>query len=169
MTAGPDGGGHPVPGWASTAGHVCVGPVAQAASATTLDRLLITERIARYGWAFDERDRAALVDCFTDEAVWEGLVMGRDAVGPFAGREPIADFLAGFWPSQPDQRRHLFTNVVVTELTADSATAHAYLLLASTYDAVLRPVSTGPYRFTLDRDVGIWRISRLSAGFDAPF
>jgi hypothetical protein len=168
MSGAADGGG-PAPGWATTAGHVCVGPVTEDDPATALDRLLIAERIARYGWAYDERDRAALADCFTDEAVWEGLVMGREAVGPFSGRQLIAEFLAGFWPTQPDQRRHLFSNVVVSGLTGDTATAHAYLLLASTCDAVLRPVSTGPYRFSLGRDAGTWRISRLSAGFDAPF
>jgi ketosteroid isomerase-like protein len=166
---GTSDGGDPVPAWATTTGHVCVGPVAQDDPATALDRLLIAERIARYGWAYDERDRAALADCFTDHAVWEGSVMGREAVGPFSGRQAIAGFLAGFWPAQPDQRRHLFSNVVVTGHTGDTVTAHAYLLLASTYDAVLRPVSTGPYRFSLERDAGTWRISRLSAGFDAPF
>jgi hypothetical protein len=160
----------PEPGWGRATGHVGIdpaGPVEEVSPA--LDRLLVMERIARYGWAYDERDRAALADCFTHDGTWDGSVMGQEAVGPFSGRDAVADFLAGFWETQHDQRRHLFTNVVLGELSPAGATAHAYLLLASTEDAVLRPVSAGPYRFTLRKDGGVWRIRRLSAGFDCPF
>ena len=30
----------------------------------------IAERIARYGWSYDERDRDGLADCFTSDGVW---------------------------------------------------------------------------------------------------
>lgn len=160
----------PEPGWATATGHVAIGPAVPANDgSTTIDRLLVAERIARYGWAYDERDRASLAACFTPDGVWDGLMMGRDVVGPFSGREAVADFLAGFWETQRDQRRHLFTNVVLGDLTPATATAHAYLLLTSTEDAALRAVSAGPYRFTLSKDGGVWRIRRLSAGFDCPF
>jgi ketosteroid isomerase-like protein len=138
--------------------------------ARTADRLMIAERIARYGWAYDERDRAALAGCFTPDGLWQGLIMGHDRVDPIRGAQPIADWLAGFWDTQSDQRRHVFTNVVVGEPDADQATAHAYLVLLSSLDGSTTPVSAGPYRFTMRRTRdSLWHIAVLSAGFDAPF
>jgi hypothetical protein len=134
-----------------------------------LDRLLVTERIYRYAWGYDERDADLLGACFTDEAVWEGSIMGIEAVGPFEGRAAVVGFLTGFWDVQQDQRRHIFTNVVIDQIDADAATAHAYLMLTAASGALMQPQTTGPYRFALVRDAGVWRISRLSAGFDAPF
>lgn len=161
----------PSPGWASACGHALLsrhGDEAHPQSAS--DRLLICERVARYGWSYDERDRAGLADCFTRDGVWEGSIMGVDSVGPFQGREAVVDFLSQFWEVQTDQRRHLFTNVVIQGMDARTASVHAYLMLTAASEGAMRPVSTGPYRFELLRDAdGGWRISRLVAGFDAPF
>jgi SnoaL-like domain len=163
------------PGWATASGHVHVRPHDPSGSGLpageeALARLLVAERIARYGWAYDERNREALGDCFTADGVWEGSLMGEETVGPHTGRTAIADFLASFWPQQDDQRRHVFTDVVVDGLDAGAATAHAYLVLTSVARGRASTVSTGPYRFQLVReDVGGWRIARLSAGFDCPF
>ena len=161
----------PAPGWARSCGHARLQhPVALDRPEPAIDRLLIAERIARYGWSYDERDRDALAECFTPDGVWEGLLLGRDRVGPVEGREAIADFLAGFWEEQTDQRRHLFTNVVVDELAVGTASAHAYLLLTAASGGTMTPVTTGPYRFELAREPdGAWRLARLAAGFDAPF
>ncbi|MHA6620890.1 nuclear transport factor 2 family protein [Pseudonocardia sp. DLS-67] len=161
----------PTPGWARSCDHVRLQPPrATDRPDPATDRLLVAERIARYGWAYDERDREALAECFTPAGVWEGLIMGHDRVGPAEGREAIVDFLVAFWEQQGDQRRHVFTNVVVDELAPAHASAHAYIVLTAASGGVMNPVSTGPYRFELVRESdGIWRIARLSAGFDAPF
>jgi hypothetical protein len=160
----------PAPGWARTCGHVRLQPPVAVEAGPAADRLLVAERIARYGWSYDERDRVGLAECFTPDGVWEGRIMGRDQVGPIPGREAIADFLAEFWRVQSDQRRHLFTNLVVHDLTPARAAAHAYLLLTAAVDGAMTPVTTGPYRFELARDAdGVWRITHLVAGFDAPF
>jgi ketosteroid isomerase-like protein len=157
----------PEPGWASTSGHVALPAPSPHA---TIDRLLIAETIARYGWAYDERDHAALAGCFTQDAVWEGVIMGRDRVPPIQGAETIANWLAGFWDSQTDQRRHVFTNIVVGEPSDDQTIAHAYLVLLSSQDGTTVPVSAGPYRFIMRRNPdGLWLVARLAAGFDAPF
>ena len=100
-----------------------------ATGGSAIDRLLIAERIHRYGWCFDERNPELLGDCFTADGVWEGRIMGEVSVGPFEGRSAIVQWLSDFWPQQFDQRRHVFTNVTVDDLTATTATAHAYLLL----------------------------------------
>jgi hypothetical protein len=161
----------PTPGWARSCGHVHLQPPrATDRTDPATDRLLIAERIARYGWSYDERDREALAECFTEDGVWEGLLMGRDRVGPVAGHEAIADFLGEFWQEQSDQRRHVFTNVVVDGLAPENASAHAYLVLTAASGGAMTPVTTGPYRFEIAREAdGVWRIARLSAGFDAPF
>jgi hypothetical protein len=90
-------------------------------------------------------------------------------VGPIEGREAIADWLGEFWDQQQDQRRHIFTNVIVDDLTETSAVAHAYLLLTASSGAVMTPVTAGPYRLVMRREPDSWRIERLVAGFDAPF
>jgi hypothetical protein len=160
----------PEPGWARQRGHAQVKPqrpdddVAHGA-----DRLMIAERLARYGWGYDERDRDLLADCFTADGTWEGSIMGGEVVGPVAGRVAVVEFLMSFWDVQSDQRRHVFTNVVVDDLAADGATAHAYLVLTASADGVMRPVTNGPYRFRLRKESGTWRIAELVAGFDAPF
>jgi hypothetical protein len=132
------------------------------------DRAEIVERIYRYGWGYDERDRELLSDCFIEEAVWEGNLMGTTPMGPFNGRDAIVAFLMEFWEVQVDQRRHIFTNVILQDLTATEATAHGYLLLTAAGDETMTPVTTGPYRFELVRQDDSWRIRRLVAGFDAP-
>jgi ketosteroid isomerase-like protein len=160
----------PLPGWATSCGQVAMTPPAPSAALGVADRLLITELIARYGWAYDERDREALAGCFTADAVWQGVIMGRDRVGPIHGAAAIADWLAGFWDAQTDQRRHVFTNIVIGGPDAERVTAHAYLVLLSSQDGATAPVSAGPYRFTMRRTGDeSWHIAVLSAGFDAPF
>lgn len=158
----------PAPGWARSTGQVRLRPPSDALDGT-LARLLIAECVARYAWAYDERDADALADCFTADGVWEGSLMGSHQIGPHQGREAVVDFLSAFWPEQEDQRRHVFTNLVVDLESPDRATAHAYLVLTSAAGGSVRPVTTGPYRFDLRTERDVWRLSRLSAGFDAPF
>jgi SnoaL-like domain len=134
-----------------------------------IDRALIAERVFRYGWAYDERNPELLGDCFTEDGVWEGSVMGLEIVGPFEGRSAIIDFLASFWDFQRDQRRHIFSNVIIDELTDSKAVAHAYLLLTASSESTMTPVTTGPYRFELAKQDDSWRLTLLSGGFDAPF
>jgi hypothetical protein len=162
----------PAPAWASDAGLVAMRAAVGAVGAgPAIDRLLIAERIARYGWAFDERDRAGVADCFTEDGVWEGQVMGIAPIGPFAGRASVVEFLTSFWDEQSDQRRHVFANVVVDELLLDTATAHAYVILLKSSEAKMTPLTAGPFRLQLARDAGdgVWRIARLLAGFDTTF
>jgi hypothetical protein len=162
----------PAPGWARSMGRSAVKPLVSAQQAgAAIDRELIAERVARYGWAYDERDREGLGDCFTEDGVWEGQIMGIEPVGPFDGRAAIVEFLTGFWDEQSDQRRHVFTNVVLDDVGQDTATAHAYLILLGSSEASMTALTAGPYRFELLRDPadGVWRLKRLAAGFDAPY
>jgi len=160
----------PVPAWGATSGHVQVQPLgADRDPGHAADRVMIGERVHRYGWGFDERNRDQLAGCFTADGVWEGNIMGTDQVGPFVGREVIVSFLTDFWAEQTDQRRHIFTNVIVDDLTDETAVAHAYLTLTSTADATMHAITNGPYRLMMRKEQGVWLIAHLLAGFDAPF
>lgn len=159
----------PHPAWAGQSGHVQLPPPQAADPAQVADRLAIAECIHRYGWGYDERNADALGGCFTDDGIWEGTIMGLDPVGPYRGREEVVEFLTGFWSIQTDQRRHIFTNVVVSDLDGSTAMAHAYLLLTAAVESAMTPVTTGPYRLEMRQEQGVWRIARLVAGFDAPF
>lgn len=160
----------PTPGWSRIARHASPAPApGGGALEEAVARSLVGERIARYGWAYDERDADALADCFSADGIWEGSLMGSTRIGPHRGRQAVVDFLSGFWPYQHDQRRHVFSNVVVDLEGPGRATAVAYLVLMSVADAAVRTVTTGPYRFDLVEEDSTWRLSRLSAGFDAPF
>ena len=158
----------PRPAWARETGRIEPGPATAAPPAP--DREAVVERVHRYGWAYDERRTDLLAECFTGEGVWEGNVMGTAPIGPFRGRDAVAGWLAGFWPQQHDQRRHVLTNTVVQELAGDRATVLAYLVLTSASAGRVRMETTGCYRFELAREPdGTWRIAHLFAGFDAPF
>ncbi|MFJ9041868.1 hypothetical protein ACIRF8_35580 [Streptomyces sp. NPDC102406] len=70
----------PVPGWGTAAGILALARPSSPSDehgGPVLDRLLITERIARYGWAYDERDQAALAGCFTADDTWQASLMGE--------------------------------------------------------------------------------------------
>lgn len=164
-----DNGLRPTPGWARSAGQSQVTGGVDGSVGSAVDRILIAERIYRYGWGYDERNRELLADCFTEDAVWEGSVMGLEPVGPFEGRDAIVAFLCTFWDAQDDQRRHVFTNVVVDALSDTDATAHAYLVLTSAGDATFQPVTSGPYRLNFRKESDGWRITHLIGGWDAPF
>jgi SnoaL-like protein len=159
----------PAPGWSRSSGQTQVTRGLDTLQGSALDRILIAERIYRYGWGFDERDRELLGDCFTQDAVWEGNIMGVEPVGPFEGREAIVEWLCAFWGEQADQRRHVFTNVVLDRLTESDATAHAYLVLTSASGSGFLPVTAGPYRLLLRREPDGWRIAHLVGGWDSPF
>jgi hypothetical protein len=133
------------------------------------DRALVIERLSIYCWGNDVHSRAMIEDCFTADALWEGTVYDVHPVGPLRGRERIVDWLAGFWPHQRDQRRHMVMNSAVEELESDRALLLAYIVLTSARDREVTVVTTGYYRVRLRREGGVWKIEELFGGFDAPF
>ena len=157
----------PTPAWAHTGSFIELGRGPNAGDPAA--RLAILERIHRYCWGYDERRLDELMDCFTENAVWEGNVMGETRVGPIEGRAAIGEWLSGFWPVQRDQRRHMILNAIVEAQTEETATVMTYLLLLGARHAEVSLETMGFYRYTVERDGGAWRISHLFAGFDAPF
>ena len=159
-----------VPAWAHAAGILDLGAgVRMDGPEAAADRAQITERIARYCWSYDERRLELLANCFTEDAVWEGNVLGRIPIGPFVGRATIKSWLGDFWPHQHDQRRHMLLNTIVERQTRETATTLSYLLLMASTGAVASIESIGCYKTAYRRVGEDWLIERLTAGFDKPF
>ncbi|MCK9503752.1 MAG: nuclear transport factor 2 family protein [Porticoccaceae bacterium] len=160
------------PGWGHKSGFLSLGsgaPIDSGDNLAIADRFLITERVARYCWAYDERQSQHLEDCFTPNAIWEGTVTGDVQIGPFVGRDTIIDWLTEFWPYQHDQRRHMVLNTVVEKQAKDSAQTLSYLLLMSADSNRVQLETTGFYHLSLAKMDSEWRISHFRAGFDYPF
>jgi hypothetical protein len=158
-----------LPGWGSARGFIELRQSSKTRSMTAADTLAIADRINRYAWAFDERRREALGNCFTVDAVWEGNTTGNDPVPPIHGREAIADWLAGFWDRQRDQRRHLMLSLLIERHHTAGADALVSLALTAAEDSEISIVLTSFYRMHLVPVDGIWRIQHLFEGFDAAF
>ena len=156
--------------WAHRVGMLDLGsPVPASERCEASDRSAICERISRYCWAYDERRIEHLGDCFTDDAIWEGNVLGQVKIGPFEGRKAIVDWLSKFWPHQKDQRRHMILNTIVETKNDETAATSSYLLLMASKGDSISMESMGFYRVIYRRDGPAWRIARLTAGFDKPF
>lgn len=159
----------PSPAWASSAGLLDFGDGEVAADVEVVaDRLRIMECAYRYTWGFDERRTDMLERCFTEDAVWEGLVMGSYRIGPFTGRREVLAWLTNFWQYQRDQRRHMMLNPIIGRQERTEATLYSYVLLAGSRKEQLKIDTTGFYRFDLRREDDGWRITRMFAGLDAP-
>ena len=156
-----------LPGWASHSGVLTLGHGATADDPGA--RQLVLERVARYCWAYDERQADLLRDCFTSDGIWEGNVLDKVPIGPFSSRDAIVDWLAGFWPHQHDQRRHMLLNNMVETIDGTSATTLSYLLLMSSDGETSKVECAGFYRCALRNEGNAWRIARMTACFDAPF
>jgi ketosteroid isomerase-like protein len=117
------------------------------------ERLAVHDVLARYAFALDRHDPAALEAVLTDDATWTFEVPGSPVLGPVAGRETILEFVRTAWAAETGQRRHHLTNVVVQ----GEGTATAYLMLTS--DAAV--LTTGVLTFLLDHAGDEWRIAEL--------
>jgi hypothetical protein len=137
---------------------------------TELQRWLVRERVYRYGWAFDERRPDVLMSCFDQDATWSANLMGESEVPTIRGRDQIVRWLSAFWDRQGDQRRHLMMSMTVDGLTERHATAvTSLLLLSATAMPSLSVALTSFYRFGMVRRDGLWLITSLFEGCDAPF
>jgi hypothetical protein len=143
----------PSPAWGSTGGFLQIDKsMKDLDSDLALDRIMISDRIYRYAWAFDERQIDALNNCFTEDAVWEGNTQGVTPVPPFR-----------------DQRRHVMVNIVIDNQSAEKADASVLLMLTAAEQSKLEIVLTSFYKLRLEKESGVWRIAHLFEGFDVDF
>ena len=105
----------------------------------------IRNRYAAYCFATDDRDPAAMADCFTADAVVE--VVGQSRL---EGRDAIART-----QETPSTNRHLVLNLWLVDGGDDDAHVRAYFMIT---DSTGRPIGHGRYDDRLVReDDGAWR------------
>ncbi len=129
----------------------------------------VQQVVHRYSWGVDERLADVVASIFTPDAVWEGNVMGEVRVGPFVGHEQVMDWLTRFWGVQKDQRRHVFSNLVVEEADDERVVAYAVLQIFGATRARSAYETSAFCRLVLrTHDEGL-AIERFTVGFDSPF
>ena len=126
---------------------------------STEDRLQITELMARYCWAIDQRNWDGFLDLFTDDCRLDfGNVMGV-----FEGRTGIERFTTTM--SGLDLlMRHYTTNLIV-EGDGAEARARSYVLALT---GPTRNVATGRYEDRLAKQAGCWSIRERRAVIEMP-
>jgi ketosteroid isomerase-like protein len=129
-------------------------------------RTAVQQTLARYAFALDQHDLAALESVLTEDATWTITIAGGTDPGPLAGRVAILDFVRAAMETLNDGRKHHLTNTVVDSTGPDTAEAQAYLLLTSNATGSPTILATGSYAFTLRRVDHEWRIATLALGMD---
>jgi hypothetical protein len=158
------------PAWAHRSGLIDIKVGQPATSENQNLRAVLSDRMARYAWSFDERQPELLAECFTADATWVANIRNETIIGPFVGRDAVVEYMSSFWDAQRDQRRHMIMNSLVTEQSEDSATIYTYHLLVSVTTEAIVPVTCGFYEVRMQRGAdGVWRISSLLAGYDLAF
>ena len=142
---------------------------ADLSDAQVRDRLLVLDVVNRYGWSCDERDIDSLRRTFAEDAVIDGSVAAQVEIGPFKGRETFVKWNEAHMATQDDQRRHMILNPTFVVQTSTTAVVNAYLMLTSVAKGQPRLVTTGLYRFELEKRDGSWMVIHLFAGFDSAF
>ncbi|MDT0611233.1 nuclear transport factor 2 family protein [Streptomyces lancefieldiae] len=143
---------------ATPAGEVRLDPAGQ---------LAVRQTLARYVFALDHADMAALEGVLTEDATWTAVIADETEQGPFIGRAAILDLVRGAAQAQTDQRRHHLTNLVFRRADDGTAVVWAYLTLTSNADGDPAVVTTGFSTFTLRHAENAWRITDLFIGLDS--
>jgi SnoaL-like protein len=111
-----------------------------------------------------DRMRAALA-----EDAENAMFLDGEKIGLPPGREGIVGYIADFWKTQTDQRRHVLSNAILESESPDAAVVSFYMTLYATKDRKVRTVATGKYRvqFVVKGERG-W-IRRVELTLDGPF
>ncbi|WP_349361276.1 nuclear transport factor 2 family protein [Stappia sp.] len=134
------------------------------------DRLAIANLLYAYSFAYDNHEADAWFELFTDDAVFVAGVPGAGAVS-FTG-----EGFRTFWRKRMqqfsksgNQRRHLMSNILFLEQTADTAHVSVAGLLTNARDGkVFTAVSSLNYEGWLVKEANGWKIRRWHDFPDAP-
>jgi hypothetical protein len=158
--------------WATSDGLLELQPLRPISAASVADRLMIDDVFARWGIAYDEGRLDVVRTLFTEDGVLDGLAgSGKPRATPVmhhVGRDAIAKAVEQERARQADQRRHAMTNVVIEQLSAESATAYAYGVVTVAGNDELYLGASVLYRGELKKQAdGCWRLQRLVIGLDS--
>jgi ornithine carbamoyltransferase len=157
------------PAWAHTAGFIALKePKAVPTTVGELaDRDLARESALRYSYAYDERRLEVLRSLLTADAKFSISISGSEPQS-VEGRDTVVEWLSDIMDSQDDQRRHVVSNVIIEDISADRAVIVTYLAIFSIRETA-QLATTGFYRFDMEKQDSVWRISHIFDGLDRPF
>src|SRR3954470_22072354 len=119
----------------------------------------VQQVLFRYCYAHDSRAVKLLKTTFAKDITMMG-VTGRDALG---------EIFAKGYETLTAQRRHVLTNVFITEDGGEEVKVQSYITLYLIEDEQLSLHLTGVYRDTLIMEDGQWRILTRDATIDVPY
>jgi len=125
------------------------------------DRLEIVDLLHRYAHHADAGDMAAFLGLFDEEAA---IDIGMPGVHDKASLAVAMDSRPE--PAAGSRTRHVMTNLVFQDQSADSASGAMYFTFLSTGADGVAPLATGEYTFTVRRRDGRWEIQRWRAVVD---
>ena len=131
---------------------------------TIEDKLAIEELIARYNHSIDGGDYGTWLDCWSEDAVMDGV--GQYRTGIAAIREFANSYEANH-RSRINGLRH-FTVNIISEINGDEATSRSYLQLTRTETKGAQIIFTGRYEDTLIKREGKWRFQSRKFIQDMP-
>lgn len=134
---------------------------------TMTDRIAIERLLNTYSLAYDSRDLETMDSCFTADAVFSMQVAGQEPVS-FDGRDTIMKLMTDSMASQTDQRRHINSNLLVSEEDGVVRTT-SYLTLVATEANQIQLLSSGVYRNEIVEDGGALRFRRLHLDLDKSY
>ena len=134
---------------------------------TLTDRMSIEKLLNTYSLAYDSRDLETMESCFTADAVFSMRIAGQEPVS-FEGRDTIMKLMTDSMAAQTDQRRHINSNLLVSEEDGVVRTTN-YLTLVATEGNGIQLLSAGVYRNEVVEDGGSLRFRKLHLDLDKSY
>lgn len=170
MSAGSEYKTRPQQAWAHKEGKVDLLPLAPAqwGPEALAARAQIADAFYRFGMAWDEVRLDVLCSCFTEDALFESSEGNATPFLSLRGREAMRADIAEKMAAQADQRRHIFSNIMVEQLDLGRGTAKALAQCAVTaVGAHLQLAASVIYTADVRREAdGCWRFSYFFVGMD---
>lgn len=133
------------------------------------DRHAISDALAEYAYRWDRKDAAGFADLFTDDASMVWVLGGTPVDETVQGRADIEAYAARAHAERIGNRqsRHFFSNVIVRELGATTATTENMLLVTHQAPGEQPLVkTTGTYRIEWARVDERWLIAERTLYVD---
>lgn len=143
----------------------------EATATQALDRMLIREAVEAYGSHYDDQRMDEFAALFTKDAVLDFEPDPGYFPTPLVGREMIVRHMSerGAVVSATAQRRHLTTNTIFRDLTANSARTESFLAVLTVDHGGGVPLvnAMGVYHDLLHKVDGRWLIAERRTVIDA--
>lgn len=134
------------------------------------DRLLVAEVIASYSLHYDEGELDPFEDLFDEEAELDIYPPPAFINVPVRGRRAIGEAMRARYATvtQTATRRHLISNIVFDELTADRARTRCFLTVLSVpHSGGIQLHGSGVYHDEFVKRDGRWRFAARRLKLDA--